>query len=289
MAEIRKSGLIPVSTGTYATNYNLGDDIVGKYISLNGIRKFYNPGTDLTLAAPNTDAVESSLITTYIFNDSIPGKILQSGSNGNTGFFYLFNTLSPFGDSIPGTLGEASQIIDYSVPGISNLNSIVSQGNHRVINILTPGEYTFTFTAYGRILQVTTNPFHFDFAYYLNINGNETIVSESIKRADGVYVGGSTGYRANLDYSLPKFSQKFTLKTGDYVQLYGKGIADNKKVACQVDVNGTFTMSLGTTTSPAQTTFTNPLNIADFKTNSINLYGADRDTLVLQGTKLTNI
>lgn len=293
MAEIRKSGLIPSSTGTYATNYNLSDDLVGKYLSLSGARKFYNPGTDLSLSSPSSGATTNTISAISSSTPSHQGAVIKSNTNGDTAFVGYPDT-SWGGDSIPGlvTRGYIYEDHSNSEGHLLNEDSVHPQaGTTKVINILTPGTYVFKCIGSGDSEWSTTQDFNFDFVWCLNVNGIELNMTPILGQAHAAHVGGGVGWLGKLFWTIDNYvSPAFTLNTGDYVQMYCKSIAAYKQLSATYTVNNlALTVELTTSAPPSQSTFTNPLNIADFKTNSINLYGGGRDTLVLQGTKLTNI
>ena len=59
--QIAKTGAFPPVTVTYSENYRLSDGNVGKFISLIGAKKFYNPGIGFNLQSPNSGTVTTTL------------------------------------------------------------------------------------------------------------------------------------------------------------------------------------------------------------------------------------
>lgn len=290
-SQIINSGLTPAfNDPTYKEFYRINDNNIGKYISMIGSKDFYNPGIGLSLSTPITGPTTTTLKLTNLSSDNSGFSLITSASGGDTAMFYIFNTMNPQGDLIPGFVNAPTQIINGSNLGpLTNIQSVVSQGNHRILNVLQDGSYTFTFTAAGTVSQTSDRNFFFQFAFYLNINGNETILHNNFVQTQSTFVGGQTEYAAVLNFNFPIFSQTFQLKVGDWVQIYGKSIANVSSLSCNVSLNSSvITISQTIANAPTQTVFTNPLNIPNLNLTGITYYGAARDTLILQGNKLTS-
>ena len=286
ITEIQETGLIPLSTAVFATNYQISDNTVGKYISLNGARKFYAPGIGLQLSAPNNTPVNNTLrydnITTVTNSAS---SLLNAPYGSNNSAFFIFDTLNPVGDTINGTVKNPIAINNWGVANLANIHAIVAPGNTRILNVMENATFKFTFSVVGTI-QTSGNhgQFNMTTGFYFNINGNETLVGSEVNTSSN-----GNGSLANQDFVIENFTLTQNLKVGDYVQLYGKILIDNSVNNCLFVVRSSELVIEETiSTVPTQTTFTNPLGITDFNISSINLYGANRDTLMLQGTKLLN-
>jgi len=291
MTNTLNTGLIPTSSPNYAPDYTLGDTTIGKYISLNGARKFYNPGIGLTLSSPNSGATTNvSTMITSSPNSNV-GLLMKSNSGGDTAFVGYPDSMTVTGDIIPGFINRTVQIVEYSNSGghLLDSSSVHPDPSIRIMNILTPGQYVFKVNGSGISQWTSSKNFNFDFGWYINISGQEVSVAP-IKDAVTTHVGGQADYLAEVDWVISGYTSPiYTLNTGDYLQFYCKSIGAIPGATGGFKItNLELDIQLTTTASPTQSTFSNSLNIADFKTSSINLYGGNRDTLVIQGTKLTN-
>ncbi len=291
MANILKTGLIPISAPIkYKENYRLNDTNVGSFISLDGYRKFFNPGIGLSLASPSSDPVTSSSILNNNTSQDNLGTLLENfpGAAGVAFIFYL-NTTNPVGDPIAGFVNRTASINNIKQFGLVGINSIISDGSVRILNVLQDASYTFTFSATGNVQMSTNSAFNMEFGFYMNINGTETLMMPNTVGVNSVFVGGDVSNRSTYTFNFPTFTKTVNLRVGDYVQIYGKGIGAKPRMSVAAILDTTqLIKTKSITTAPTQTTFTNPLDITDFKTSSINYYGSNRDTLMIVGNKLTS-
>lgn len=215
---IKKQGLIPKATGmVYETNYQISDDTIGKFISLNGARTFYSPGIAETLETPQTGTQTLTSATTVNVQ-----ALLEPGNNQLTFVVYLDNKVN------------------------TNLT----------VNVYS----NFTLIQGGQT----------------GTNGGTS--PQAVQIPSGSTFGSVT---------IPFFSSLGTQITN--IQTIIMSVSPQPTFVNNPNDNsrGSFTATVTYTVSvPSQ--FSNPLNISDFNISTINFYGANRDTLILQGTKLTS-
>jgi len=310
MGEIKKSGLIPKNDSLiYKENFRLSDDSVAKYISLDGYKKFYNPGIGLDLSSPNGSIASNKLYQVDQVESETVSKSLVpiSGNHYNTGG-------SVTGTKYWITLDNQNPIID-QISGVKfNALEITSSQQGRILNVQESGNYTIKYSGNMKLSMTSLKSFKAFMEFYLNVNGTLIpLFPMSTKDYSDTlgFVGpntqltilGDTGgllsgnqltengydFDSVLDNLLFNYSGSFYIPVGGYVELYGLVNYGGTK-------NGNFTMELYNyqlsisleTDSTVSSIYTNPLNIATMKNKSINYYGLSRDTLKLIGNKLTS-
>ena len=293
MSQIILQGLIPISTPSpnYAFNYTISDAGSGKFISLIGARKFYNPGIDLTLASPTSAATSTTLTMINQSNNTTGSILMHSNSGGDSAFVGYPDSSNPTGDIIPGFINRTTKIVEYSnsAPNLTNENSVHPDPTIRLMNVLSPGQYQFKCNGSGTTQWSSTKNFNFSFVWCMNISGQEILLNP-IMNVVTQHVGGQADYLGIGNWSVNFTSTIFNLNVGDYIQLYCKSIGAVGGATGSFNITTLeFDIILSSLQPPTQTTFSNPLGLTDFNTSSINFYGGGRDTLILQGTKLTNL
>lgn len=276
MSEIRKSGKIPTSTSVYEEDYKISDSFSGKYISLKGYKEFYNPGIGLELSAPTDVQVGGvsekyeSKVTTYTNS--------QSYSNLNKRFI-----TTPIGVAITN-----------QISGIPSTARALAQTDSKPLPFFKApkdGEYTFTFLAKGSFnISASSNPTTIigDFLCYFGYAGHqETILtkrgllptsSEVVRTSSGAFDSGIVVYKKSL-------------LLNDVVEIWGELFAYGTTTSTEYTLDFTdFSVNIDYAQPAASATgsFKNSLNILDFNNKKIRLYGAERDTLILKGNKLTS-
>lgn len=91
--QIKKTGAFPAVSVIYEKTYTISDIVVGKFISLSGAKKFYNPGIGLTLQSPSSGTTtvtvpDTVTLTTFAF-PSGPNSITIGASINDTFSFPL--------------------------------------------------------------------------------------------------------------------------------------------------------------------------------------------------------
>ena len=277
MAEIKKSGRITIApTPSYKNNIGFEDNEVAKYISLSDYKEFYSPAIGLDLEAPSQGS--STSIKTFSSNQL----------NGSREFV----TMLPEGKV--NINFDTKDVIKDEIGGIITTN--LGRGN--VTNTLTApiaGQYTIKFATKGK--------FTFDAEFLDDMMGWEGTLSFCINKKGVEEVIHSVPFRDDPERTILSFSfdESFTkvydLVGGDVVQIYAKAVVQRTNNLRMDKLNMTFVtnstsleIKVGVSTTPQQTTFTNSNNIPIFNSNTkkIKIYGAGRDTLILQGNKLTS-
>lgn len=268
MAEINKTGKIPIATTLYETKYQITDTNIGKYISLKGSKEFYLPGVGLRLSAPENGTVSTLLQTNSVAAGQSTSTLIAYGTS-----YVTFNTGSYQVNDIAGSVATPMSLIYKNKP------------NTKVLNVQEAGTYSFEFTTSGTFTQtLSKGAIGPTIKFYFTLSGTKISLGEyTVKPVTSGSINGVASF--NISYI-----RDHALKVGDYIEIFGEVDYTSSTKSLGFSTNETtLKMKYTSNKSPLSTVFTNSNNITQFNKESIKFYGLDRDNLILQGNKLTSI
>ncbi len=280
-----KSGLIPTTTVIYKDAYNLKDNVVGKYLSLEGSKDFYGTGIGLIQSTPDNVIVVTNGIEKTFTSKVNGGYNLYRDKNSFNSVYFPLPIGTPIINEINGVKPSNLDMLDV-VP--SPIFKLEEAGDYKItlildLDVTIQGTYTYGQTSPSFISGALQ--------FYAGANSTDYIYNRVFSASPQYNSSGSNpNPKAVISIKSDPIILEKSYKFGDEIFLYAKtslgGVGLPVTYGFTVNSISFKLEKKLNTTSTSTGSFSNSLNIKEFNVSKLKLYGANRDTLILSGNKL---